>query len=73
MKLPYIIRVRIRNVIDFWIYPIIIGALWGILASIVTKSVIENNAQCKQKMEDIADKLHEHINHQSLIEKIQIK
>jgi hypothetical protein len=73
MKLPYRIRVRIRNVIDFLIYPIIIGALWGILASIVTKSVIENNAQCKQNMEDIADKLHEYINHQSLIEKIQTK
>lgn len=70
MKLPYIIRVRIRNVIDFWIYPIIIGALWGILASIVTKSVIENNAQCKQNMEDIADKLHEYLERKSLIEKI---
>jgi hypothetical protein len=64
MKLPYIIRVKIRNVIDFWIFPIIIGALWGILASIITKAAIVNNVQFNQNMENIA---------QSLIEKIQTK
>jgi hypothetical protein len=64
MKLPYIIRVKIRNVIDFWIFPIIVGALWGILLFIITKSVTINNVQFNQKMENIA---------QNLIEKIQTK
>jgi hypothetical protein len=64
MKLPYRIRVKIRNVIDFWIFPIIVGALWGILLFIITKSVTINNVQFNQKMENIA---------QNLIEKIQTK
>jgi hypothetical protein len=64
MKLPYRIRVKLRNVIDFWIFPIIIGALWGILFSIITKAAILNNVQFNQNMENIA---------QSLIEKIQTK
>jgi hypothetical protein len=64
MKLPYRIRVKIRNVIDFFIFPIIIGALWGILSFIITKAAIVNNVQFNQNMENIA---------QSLIEKIQTK
>jgi hypothetical protein len=69
-KLPYRIRVRLHNVIYRIVFPFVVMTLTAILTSIVTKSVIENNAQCKQNMEDIADKLHEYLESKSLIEKI---
>jgi hypothetical protein len=45
MKLPYRIRTKIHNVIDGLVFPIIVGFLWAILAFIITKTAIINNAQ----------------------------